>query len=89
MTKISQRSPKKRAQTYEEKVAEVHEKVLKPILAEKIQPPKPDYFGIFLGTPVFFLALPLMFLIYFPMCAIITESAKLVRLAIDQLVRLL
>lgn len=89
MTKISQRRVRAKAQTYEQKVAEVYESVVKPVLAEKHLKPEPDHLGILLGVPAFFLGLPLIYAIYFPLCAIIMETAGLCRLIIAQLFRLL
>ena len=70
MTKISQRNRKTRYQTYEEKVAEVHETVVKPVLAKAWPKPKTDHLGILFGVPVFFLAFPFLFAVYFCVCAI-------------------
>lgn len=89
MTKISQQRVRAKAQTYEEKVAEVYNTVVKPIMATRLPAPKPDYLGIFLGVPAFFLGLPLIYVIYFPVCAIIMETANFCHFVISQLVRLL
>lgn len=89
MTKISQRRVRAKAQTYEQKVAEVYESVVKPVLAEKHPKPRPDYFGILFGLPAFFLGFPLLYVIYFPICAIIMESFRLCHWIIAQLFRLL
>jgi hypothetical protein len=89
MTKVSQRTQKTRHQTYEEKLAELHESVIKPILANAGPKPKADYIGIFFGIPMFFLAFPLLFGAYFCLCAIIMGLLNTLHFVIQTLFALL